>query len=109
MFKITETDMGNEGSMESTQVAVLQTDVKYIREKLEEMYIELKIMRERYPTRSEFMEKITLLQAEHKEFASIKDVQEMTKDLIFLQRIVYGVIGGTLYLFYDVVLRRLFN
>ena len=95
--------------MEAKQIATIQADITYIKkaqdemtEKLRDIYSELKLMRERYVTKSDFAEAKINAEKQHHELATKEEIHDLTKELAFVRWLLYGAIGAIAGLAYKV-------
>lgn len=102
--------MESDAHMESSaEMAVIKTDIGYIKasqketaDNIKEIYLELKTMRERYPTRMEFNEKVIYLEKELLKLASKEEVNDLWRDVNWNKKIIWATIFAIIGLAYKV-------
>lgn len=95
--------------MNVKQIATMQADITYIKkaqddmtERLRDIYSELKLMRDRYVTKTDFTEAKLNAEKEHQDLATKEEVRDLTKDLAFLRWLLFGALGAIVGLAYKV-------
>lgn len=101
--------MENKEIMNAKQIATIQADITYIKkaqddmtERLRDIYSELKLMRDRYVTKTDFADAKLNADKEHQELATKEEIHDLVKDLAFIRWLLYGAIGAIAGLAYKV-------